>query len=266
MDDALQQWSGAVETAVDEALSIANRLDPVNNVLTTLHSSFKGRCRFRKTFSERRNFSIRSARHGGYTPPSGVFSLKSRLRVRQVRRLKSLLRRLKSLRLHATMDTVFSGLLAVQREWDSIPSAKGYGNKWSNWILAFEVVAYLPLNVPDIDTLDSVTQITELDCNSACYDEARCRRDRFRATIQFDHEHDFSKLSYKIVKAKKTPQLQDVPVERQIHAKLLRSVKGSAALLMDSKLDIPQHAKLLFNEAELEFLGQSERKAFSRTY
>ena len=96
---------------------------------------------------------------------------------------------------------------AAQREWNAILSAKGYGNKWSNWILAFEVVAYLPTTVPEMDIIDTVTQITEHDCNCACLEESRCRRNKFQATIQFDQEHDFSKLSYRIIKSKKRHNL-----------------------------------------------------------
>lgn len=172
-------------------------------------------------------------------PPSEVFTLRSRLKVRQVRRLKSLIRRLKSMSWNP-LDNHFdeSSMAAAQSEWNAILAAKGYGNKWSNWILAFDVVAYLPATVPEMDLIDTVTQITEHDCNCACLEESRCRRNKFLATIQFDQEHDFSKLSYRIIKSKKTPQLADVPICRKAGAKLLRSRVGTTALLLDEYIDI----------------------------
>ena len=89
------------------------------------------------------------------------------------------------------------------------------------------------MTVPNVDLLDTVTQITEHDCNCACIEESRCRRDRYKAMIHFDQAHDFSRMSYKITKSKKTPQLQDVPVTYEVPAKLLRSTKQSTALLLE---------------------------------
>ena len=265
IDAAFLTWSRAVESAVDKALVRAHVSDPQRHVKPGLHASFKGRCCFEKKFVEVAQSRVKSDRHGGYTPPSEVFTLRSRLKVRQVRRLKSLVRRLKSL------DSTFGqhgyredGMMAAQKEWDAILSAKGYGNKWSNWILAFDAVAYLPMTVPDVETIDLVTQITEHDCNCACVEESRCRRNRFRASIQFDQEHDFSKLSYKIVKAKKTLQLCDVPIQRKVGAKLMRSRVGATALWLDEIIHIPSHSSLQFNDATLEFLEQQGQKIFFR--
>lgn len=106
-------------------------------------------------------------------PPSEVFTLKSRLKIRQVRRLKSLLRRFKGLDyIPPHQQFGHPGYAAALNEWKAILSAKGYGNRWSNWILAFEAVGFLPTNLPDMDTLDVVTQITEHDCNCACLEES----------------------------------------------------------------------------------------------
>ena len=265
VDSAFSTWSGAVETAIDKALFVAHRNDPVRNVNASLHASFRGRCKFEKKFSENKKSFVKSDRHGGYMPPSEVFTLKSRLKIRQVRRLKSLLRRFKGLDLLPRHEqSGHSGYVAARNEWKAILSAKGYGNRWSNWILAFEAVGFLPMDLPDMDTLDIVTQITEHDCNCACMEESRCRRDRFRAAIQFDQEHDFSKLCYRIVKTKKAPLLCDVPVVRTVKAKLLRSSVGSTALLLEDDIDIPRHSSLSFNDAVLEFCGQQGRKVFFR--
>ena len=192
VDAAFLTWSRAVESAVDKALARAHARDPQRHVKSGLNASFRGRCCFEKKFTEVTQARVKSDRHGGYTPPSEVFTLRSRLKVRQVRRLKSLVRRLKSLDLSpGQQDYKEDGMMAAQREWNAILNAKGYGNKWSNWILAFDVVAYLPTTVPDVETIDLVSQITEHDCNCACVEESRCRRNKFRASIQFDQEHDF---------------------------------------------------------------------------
>jgi len=60
-------------------------------------------------------------------------------------------------------------------EWKKIRLAKGYGHCWQNWILSFEAVPYLNMQLPTVGTLDLVTQITQLDCNHTCMEESRQR-------------------------------------------------------------------------------------------
>ena len=94
--------------------------------------------------------------------------------------------------------------------------------------------------------------------------KSKCRRDRFQVSMQFDQEHDFSRLSYRIMKVKKTPQLQDVPVKLSTGARLLRSSVGATAFQLDDMIEIPKHATLEFNEAKLQFVQQQGRKVFFR--
>ena len=100
VERACAEWSAAVERVVDKALGRAHSIDPDRCVVTSLRSSYKGRCKFGKVFRESPRYRVKSDRHGGYMPPSEVFTIRPRLKVRQVRRLKSLLRRLKSLELY----------------------------------------------------------------------------------------------------------------------------------------------------------------------
>ena len=66
IDSAFSSWSGAVESVVDKALNVAHQFDPVRNVHSSLHASFKGRCKFEKKFSENKKSFVKSDRHGGY--------------------------------------------------------------------------------------------------------------------------------------------------------------------------------------------------------
>ena len=86
---AFKTWSEHVETAVDKALAFEHSLDPVKCQRNSLHHSFKGRCEFKKQKKIAPITPVKSDRHGGYTPPSEVFSLKSKLKIRQVRRLET---------------------------------------------------------------------------------------------------------------------------------------------------------------------------------
>ena len=210
-------WSQRVEKAVGSAIRIRHQRDPENQPRKDLHSSFKGRCNFKQISSAQQHTSVKSDRHGGYTPPNEVFSLQSKQKIRQVRRLKTLLRRYKALPLHENSPTDLANLRDASREWNCILKASGYGSKWMNWILGFEAIHVLSYNLPDLETLDVATQITLLDCDYTCKKEAKMRADAFKNRIHVDIQHDFSRVSYKLIRAKDTSSnLREVPVTKKI--------------------------------------------------
>ena len=97
VEDAFHAWSRRVEHAVDKAIQKQHSHDPIKHPIPCLHRAFKGRCSFKKTRECIKRQSVRNDRHGGFTPAEEVFHLRTKLKVRQVRRIKSLIRRLKSL-------------------------------------------------------------------------------------------------------------------------------------------------------------------------
>jgi hypothetical protein len=69
-------------------------------------------------------------------------------------------------------------------------------------------------------------------------------------------------VPYKIIRAKESAPPTDLPVDKKVHAALLRSRKGQNALKLNEFVHIPQYAKLFMNDVELEFLAQDECKVF----
>ena len=265
VEQAFQLWSKGVETAVDLALQDAHRTDPLKYPHKGLHQSFKGRCGVKKFRRTQHKVSVKSDRHGGFSPSEEVFHLNTRLKVRQTRRIKSLIRRLKSLPLSYQSDpTCANSLEDARKEWKAILNAKGYGTSWRKWILSFEAMPCLSMDLPELDVILMADQITEHDCVHACRAEAKARSDKFKCHLIIDQKDDFCKTSYKLVRAKQADTLSEVPVQWNIQAKLLRSRVGNTAILLETHKDIPGHAQLKFGEAELQFLAQDGKKIFFR--
>lgn len=265
VEHAFQIWSQQTEKAVDEALQTQNRLDPLRFPQTCLPSSHKGRCVPEKIRLPQPRQSVKTDRHGGFTPPCEVFHLKTKLKVRQVRRIKTLIRRFKSLPAGTSDDPVIADSLRdASLEWKKILNAKGYGSSWSRWILSFDAVSELPTWLPDMEFLSTVELITEHDCVHACRAENKFRTDQFRGMLQIDQSDDFCKTTYKILKAKNTDSLSEVPVTWNLHATLLRSSVGHTALKIDDVRQIPMHAKLFFGQAQIELVKQENKKIFFR--
>jgi hypothetical protein len=90
-------------------------------------------------------------------------------------------RRLKSLPLHPNGHPQFAKSLAdAFLEWRKIRQAKGYGFCWQNWILAFEAVPYINPQLPTLEDLETMIQITRIDCDHTCMEESRQRAEAFR--------------------------------------------------------------------------------------
>ena len=248
---ALEQWSMHVEHAVDLSCKQQHHQDPIAFPWNGLPSRFKGRCqKIQRSFAQ--PSSVKDDKPGGYTPPCEIFSLMPRLKTRQVRRLMSLMRGLKSVALHDTSRD--ADLLT---EWKRILRAQGYGHSWERWILGFEALPYLPQNVPPIDILDIAIAITKIDCDHACQCEHSNRQKSFRYRMNLDKTLDFSKLTYKLMKDPKNPYINEVPAKHTAQAVLCRAVKGVSIL----KLQVPHpaftvDAKAKFSNAIIHVLDQ----------
>ena len=261
MEDAFLLWSRNVEKAIDKAIAEDHKNDPISQPRNSLPSSYKGRCNFKQIFHTVHKPRVKSDRHGGYCPPAEVLSLRSRLKIRQVRRLHSLCRRYKSLPLD---ESGFPGdsptLSDAYKERKCILYAKGYGNSWMNWALSFEIIPALSLWLPSFQLLETLTQITQHDCDHTCRDEATKRANDFKLRIHIDVHDDYSRMSYKLIRAKDTQPLNEVPVLWKTGFQLLRSVHGNTALRIDEDIQIPPFAKLTVNDACLRFVRQDGKK------
>lgn len=107
-------------------------------------------------------------------------------------------------------------------------------------------------------------QITRIDCDHTCMEESRQRAEAFRCKLKIDQEHDFSRMTYKIVKSKGTLTLNEVPVDRQVSYTLLRCHDRNTSVRIDEDLVIPQHAQVFLNEAQVQVTSQQGRRVFFR--
>ena len=245
-EELLITWSRIVENSVGKALQIQHVVDPLHFPVPCLPSSYKGRCRPQQRTAIQPKTSVKNDRHQGHQPPSEVFSCKNKQKVRQVRRIKSLLRALKS---HCNRYDLASRVLPDQQlinEWQAIRSARGYGHRWDHWILAFDLIPYIPCDLPEYGYLELMGQITEWDCNVSCRYETTQRRANFQSQIKIDNAENFGKLTYRILKAKSNISLDEVPYQISTMAKLLRSTKGQQQIKTEEFHPFPKGSHLFF--------------------
>ena len=261
------QWSKAVEQAVDLALQWQHRLDPVTNPVSSLPSSHRGRCVPRKLIQPKQDVTPKGDRFGGYNPQCEIFSLRCRHKVRQTRRIASLLKAVKSaITNHGPLHSSHPCWSQIRSEWSAILNAPGYGNAWYKWILSFEPVTYISQCPPSLEDLDVIYQITKFDADAACQQEHSIRARKFKYHIQLDNSQGFAKTTYKIMKNSTAHSLDELPYQIAMEASLCRNKKVHSddlqKLLLDHDCDFLTQQNAFFGQAEISIHKQVGRAIF----
>ncbi|CAE7258026.1 unnamed protein product, partial [Symbiodinium microadriaticum] len=136
LEAAFSQWAEALENSVDKALQQAHQDDPLRSPSACLPRRAKGRCVYREVKARALPLTAPNARQGDYSPPDEALSHRSRLKVKQVRRLQAFQRRLHSTRCAAiTTPPSWARVTALGQEWNAIQNAKGYPPCFGQWLL-----------------------------------------------------------------------------------------------------------------------------------
>ena len=225
-ESLLQDWSHICEIAVDGAIVEHHAIDPVSQPLTGLPMKYKGRCIERKEVKVQIQNPV-SFSQDSYNPKCVAFNIKSKQKVKQVRRLQSLLRSMKNFFQVSHLPPEYDRFLQWRCEWQSILDGKGYGRSWSHWLLSFEPIEYVPSTVPKPHWLDVALQLTRHDAELTCQQESVVRNEAFRLRLQFDRTDNYMKNTYKMLKDKPFPPVSSVETEQTTVGRLRRSRKGS---------------------------------------
>eukprot|EP00438_Fugacium_kawagutii_P001979 Skav210047 [mRNA] locus=scaffold706:505896:511097:- [translate_table: standard] len=256
--EALKSWSHACEVSVHKALLKAHFQDSLKAPLKGLPKQYWGRMK-----CNRCNVSDSSApkyASHSYNPPSEVFTIASKHKVKQVRRLRTLAKSMAKLNLEHPDNS--SSFRSARLQWIAIREASGYGRSWHRWLLSFECIREVPDDLPTLDQLHDFCQLTELDCQATCQQEANRRAASFKHRIQIDHSDNFAKLTYHLVRGTKTAEVQDIPVYNESIAKLLRNSSGlprNPRIQITDNVPFSVFGKATFGTAVVKILSQHNR-------
>ena len=249
-------WSHLCENAIERALKEHHEIDPFNQTLKHLPKAYKGRCIKRDRIEVKHQNPVRYAADGGFNPNSVSYSVKSKQKVKQVRRLQSL---------HQSMDNYFKEYnvppcydryLQWKSEWQCICNAKGYGASWPKWLLSFEDVEWVPTNVPQVSFVHFVLQITKHDAEHMCAQEQLQRQHSFHLKLKFDRAENYMKNTYKMLRPASFPPVQSVKTTQQTMATLMRSSKDCIKVLLQDKIILHRDREIKFGASTCELLDQ----------
>ena len=258
---SLYKWSSHVETAVDRALRRQQVLDPWAHTQKFLPKTYRGRCATPKLVRTPCPMAPKKDAAGLYEPPVEVTCLKSKQKVRQVRRLRCLEQMYRKYQLSQVSQDQWATAPAYNAlclVWQAICKANGYGRSWIHWLLQFEAIPAVSVDLPTFDQLYSVRQITQYDADLYCQQEAKFRRLSHKHGIDLDIKHKSGSHFYKRLKDHETKILPGFPVAIQAQATLLRNTKGPVRLVIHQPVTFRLFAAVKFGTATLRILAQQD--------
>lgn len=265
-EQLLREWSKTVEKSVDRTLQIQHMMDPIRFPCKGLPRSYCGRCAFKESKLSGIPKTTKVDKHTKFEPPEEIFREHTKRKVKQVRRIRSLLRAIWNAQQRQSR-TQWSFELRHQllQEWWQIKKAQGYPGLWGKWILSFECVHSIAIDLPLYDDLYVLAQITEHDCNIACKDEAIQRKANFKRAIQLDMSEGSGKMVYSMVRDKHVKTIQEIPYEIQCQGTLTRLVKGHIKIQLHSDVKFFQGNFATFGEKEVFIVSQHGRAVTIQT-
>ena len=204
--DELIDWTRKLEKTIDSAIARQHSSDPVLHPFPGLPKASKGRCIKRRAIMLPIANPCRHARHNDYQPPGEAVTIRSKHRVRQARRLRSLLQ-LRSKYGNHPPDGI---AIQMQDEWNAALSAKGYEGPFADWILGWPEISYITVNTPQEAELHDVVQIVEHDANSTVLLEIAKRKEAGKYAERLDVKEAYCQKKIQQVKGPQLPPVRQL--------------------------------------------------------
>ena len=231
---AFTTWAQTLEAAVDASLRAQHRADPVQHVQTHLPRSHRGRCRPLRFVRRPAAQLPRKGRHGDFMPGTESTSLRLRLRVKQCRRVRTLLSGVRKAEAQGTPpDDYVQQLL---NEWSAVCKASGYGRSFQEWVMAWPFVGIFPTDWPPSWWLHDLVQLVEYDCTALAAQEARLRRASFQYSVELDECDNHLRRGFAALRGPSRPPLTSVRKDLQHHAQVSGQVGTTELQLTVSEL------------------------------
>ena len=197
----LEEWGFEVESTVDQWLAYKG---PALGIPSALPRAFRGRCTELKLQSKPVVSNVRSGRQGDYEPPDEILSHKTKRKVKQHRRIESLLRRLNANPLpHLKGNRYFSDLC---QEWLCILRSNCYGPPFAKWLADIPEIGYPQWPLPSVAYLHDVLQYSKYTLEQTVATDRKVYQEKAKFAAKLDRQHMGSKQAFSQIRgAPKSP-------------------------------------------------------------
>eukprot|EP00438_Fugacium_kawagutii_P013630 Skav226741 [mRNA] locus=scaffold5056:48468:52856:- [translate_table: standard] len=205
---SLEDWGQLVETAVDWTVYNTSRVES-SDPPKGLPKTFRGRCQPREAKMSQFQGLVRSGRPGDYHPPMEVHSFATLRKIKQVRRLQSVVRML-------ALPLSESRIRTIKGDWKAIIASKAFGMPFANWALTWPEVSCIPLTWPQLDIACTLFQLAKFETDRAMHRDRQIWLDKLAYRAQVDHKLKGDSGAFKKLREDVQPRLQfDKTVEQE---------------------------------------------------
>ena len=216
----LENWGECVEYAVDLAYRASQQQHGQSVTYTKpLPASYRGRCKPRKIIRTPIRVLTPVSRPGDFQPEHEITTFGTLKQVVQLRRVQSLMRRVKK---YENDDLLYAKYQEqLNHEWKVVCQCRSFPNGFAVWAQDQPEIGPLPQHCPSFSYLHHLEQIVRHHVQSAIASEAKIKADKRKFAQQVDaHDHGLS-LSFATIKESPMPlveALQTTVVESGILA------------------------------------------------
>ena len=236
LEQAFTSWASTVEEAVDQALRSGHARDPLRQPVPSLPKKARGRCTYRFVKSQPLHVASPAGRSGDYCPPDEALTVRSRLKVKQVRRLQAFHRHLSSARQAGSGCTATMARSLLQ-EWHAICVARRYPPSFEHWLLGIACFSEFYVDcsttllshgpqvqltlqsLPESSWLEDVLAYVRFDCEAVVRQEAEARKLFSKFCRNLDSATGLSH-GYSGLRPKANPPFTAIPVDERQTATL----------------------------------------------
>ena len=207
-DAAFLMWAQDNEQAVSLAITKAHRCDPQCQPLPALPKMARGRCEPRQRKWRRVPQAARCARDGDYTPPEEAASVRTRMLVKQVRRLQTFVSG------RTKYGTAPNEALCsqLQQEWSAICRAKGFLPSFPQWLLNVAHFQTFWWELPPLEWVRDVLAYTRFHCDAVVRQVAKHRAQLAKFSARWDAKHAGHRKAFASIKEAPHPPFSALPV------------------------------------------------------
>lgn len=212
----LEEWAENVESVVDQAIRNKHRRDAA--FPSCLPRSHRGRCKPRAPTSKPVISSTKPARVTDFEPAFEVVTIATRRKVKQTRRVQSLLRRLRhATEHHATSNQTWWDM---HQEWMTILRCKCFKIPFAEWIANIPELGTPPHYLPTIEWINDLYQMLVHEVQSTVAKDFQLFS-KMRDFEKFcDAKFHGSARAFASIRAPSNPPIKELQIPIKCHAEL----------------------------------------------
>eukprot|EP00438_Fugacium_kawagutii_P033515 Skav222490 [mRNA] locus=scaffold1835:167452:172077:- [translate_table: standard] len=214
---SLQQWAENFEALVDHAIRTKHQEDAAFPPF--LPKSHRGRCKPRTPVKQPILSGTKPGRYSDFDPGFEVITISSRKKVKQARRVQSLLRRLKScLNKPPSKEHIWEDL---HREWLTILHSRCFKCTFVQWISMIPELGWPSYHLPDVTWLHELNQHLQHQVQAAvAQDHLLFSKKRAYAT-HCDARFNGKSMAFAAVRPPPAPPITELVLPTKMEAELL---------------------------------------------